>query len=78
MSAHLPPHPWDDERHRAAIHTAFDRWMLCHAAGNRHQAAQYFRALERLTREASRRRETLAWIPAALFDVADLTAGGVQ
>jgi hypothetical protein len=62
----LPPHDWDDEAHRTAIHTAFDLWFDYYwksvhgsptrRAHARREAWRWQVELQRLSGEASQRR----------------------
>jgi hypothetical protein len=66
MIAVLPPHEWDDEAHRTAIHTAFDLWLSYYwkavhgtpskRAGARREAWRWQVELSRLCEDAARRR----------------------
>jgi hypothetical protein len=59
----LPPHPWDDDVHRTAIHTAFDVWFVFHESGDRQSAARWKRRLRVLTTDAKRRALVLSRDP---------------
>ena len=52
----LPPHPWDDHAHRAAIHAAFDRWAQAHEQGCLTQAHRLQNQLRHLIEQAEIRR----------------------
>ena len=48
----LPPHPWDDDAHRAVIHAAFDRWAQAHEQGCLTQAHRLQNQLRHLIEDA--------------------------
>ena len=55
----LSNHAWDTPAARAAIHAAFDRFFICHMAGNRKEAMVYATSLQRLTEAAHARARVM-------------------
>lgn len=55
----LPPHHWDDDVHRTAIHTAFDIWFMAYDQRCGAQTGNWHRKLARLCDEAKHRKRTV-------------------